>query len=84
MAGALGLVLAGTTALMPTALHFGEPASVVVLGGLGVCGVLFALNSSVHSYLVLAYSAAGRVSMDVGSTTWRTPLAASEARCCPG
>ena len=37
-----------------------------MLGGLGLFGVLFALNSSVHSYLVLAYSEADRVSLSVG------------------
>ena len=37
-----------------------------MLGGLGLFGVVFALNSSVHSYLVLAYSEADRVSLSVG------------------
>lgn len=38
----------------------------VVLGGLAVFGVVFALNSSIHSYLILAYSDADRVTADVG------------------
>jgi len=37
-----------------------------MLGGLTLFGVVFALNSSVHSYLVLAYSEADRVSLSVG------------------
>jgi predicted MFS family arabinose efflux permease len=37
-----------------------------MLTGLTLFGVVFALNSSVHSYLVLAYSEADRVSMSVG------------------
>ena len=37
-----------------------------MLGGLGLFGIVFALNSSVHSYLVLAYSEADRVSLSVG------------------
>lgn len=37
-----------------------------MLGGLAIFGVLFALNSSVHSYLVLAYSDADKVSLSVG------------------
>ena len=37
-----------------------------MLGGLALFGVVFALNSSVHSYLVLAYSEADRVSLSVG------------------
>ena len=37
-----------------------------MLGGLTCFGIVFALNSSVHSYLVLAYSEADRVSLSVG------------------
>jgi predicted MFS family arabinose efflux permease len=37
-----------------------------MLGGLVFFGAVFALNSSVHSYLVLAYSEADRVSLSVG------------------
>jgi predicted MFS family arabinose efflux permease len=40
--------------------------SLVLIGGLGVFGVLFALNSAVHSYLILAYADHERVSMNVG------------------
>jgi predicted MFS family arabinose efflux permease len=42
-----------------------HPAA-IMLSGLTLFGVVFALNSSVHSYLVLAYSEADRVSMSVG------------------
>src|SRR6185295_17485914 len=42
-----------------------QPA-VAMLGGLTLFGIVFALNSSVHSYLVLAYSEADRVSLSVG------------------
>ena len=38
----------------------------MMLGGLGLFGVAFALNSAVHSYLVLAYSETDRVSQSVG------------------
>lgn len=37
-----------------------------VVGGLLIFGVLFALNSSLHSYLILAFTSAERVTMDVG------------------
>ena len=37
-----------------------------MLGGLGLFGVAFALNSAVHSYMVLAYSEAECVSLSVG------------------
>ena len=66
VAGTLGVGLAVVTAVMPLALYAGWPAPPVVLAGLAVFGVVFALNSSVHSYLVLAYAATDRVSMDVG------------------
>ena len=35
-------------------------------GGLLVFGALFAVNSSLHSYLIVSYAAEDRVSMDVG------------------
>ena len=37
-----------------------------VVGGLIVFGVVFAMNSSLHSYLILAYSHDDEVSLDVG------------------
>lgn len=40
--------------------------SVALVIGLLAFGFLFAVNSSVHSYLILAFSGAGRVSQDVG------------------
>ena len=38
----------------------------IVVGGLIVFGVAFAINSSLHSYLILAYSHGDSVSLDVG------------------
>jgi predicted MFS family arabinose efflux permease len=66
LASALGLGLAALTALIPIGLQFGFRPAVTMLGGLTLFGVVFALNSSVHSYLVLAYSEADRVSLSVG------------------
>ena len=40
--------------------------SVTLVVGLLAFGFVFALNSSVHSYLILAFAGAGRVTMDVG------------------
>jgi two-component system, OmpR family, phosphate regulon response regulator PhoB len=51
---------------VPLGLYLGYPQATVVLGDLGLFGVVFALNSSVHSYLVLAYSHADKVALDVG------------------
>ena len=57
-------------ALLPAAialgLQWGWPADRVLIVGLILFGVVFALNSAVHSYLVLAYSSHDKVSMNVG------------------
>jgi predicted MFS family arabinose efflux permease len=42
-----------------------EPELLLVVG-LGVFGVVFAINSSVHSYLILAYSDGDKVAVNVG------------------
>jgi len=66
LASALGLGLAAVTAAIPLGLRTGAPPAVTMLGGLVLFGIVFALNSSVHSYLVLAYSDVDRVSLSVG------------------
>jgi predicted MFS family arabinose efflux permease len=66
LASMLALTLAAVTALIPIGLHLEAPPEVTMLGGLVLFGIMFALNSSVHSYLVLAYSEADRVSLSVG------------------
>jgi predicted MFS family arabinose efflux permease len=66
LTSALGFLLAGVTALIPLGLGSGLPPPVVVLGGLSLFGIAFALNSAVHSYLVLAYAEAEQVSLSVG------------------
>jgi len=38
----------------------------VVVGGLGLFGFAFAVNSSVHSYLILAYAGSEKAAEDVG------------------
>jgi predicted MFS family arabinose efflux permease len=57
-------------ALLPAAIALAldrqwPPGSVLVIG-LVLFGVVFALNSALHSYLILAYSDHERVSMNVG------------------
>jgi predicted MFS family arabinose efflux permease len=42
------------------------PAASVVVVGLGIFGILFAINSSLHSYLIVSYAAKDGVSLDVG------------------
>jgi len=38
----------------------------VIVGGLGLFGFVFAVNSSVHSYLILAYAGSEKAAEDVG------------------
>ncbi|CUA85420.1 organoarsenical effux MFS transporter ArsJ [Pseudidiomarina woesei] len=42
------------------------PVAEAVIIGLAIFGILFALNSSLHSYLIVAYSRHDGVSLDVG------------------
>ena len=51
---------------MAFALQQEQPANLVVIIGLSIFGILFAINSAVHSYLVVAWSDAEKVSMNVG------------------
>ena len=62
----LAFLLRGVTALIAAGLTAGYSPAAVILGGLGVFGVVFAVNSSVHSYLILAYSDGDKVAMNVG------------------
>jgi predicted MFS family arabinose efflux permease len=47
-------------------LQQGWPAETVIIIGLVLFAVVFAINSAVHSYLILAYSDYDKVSMNVG------------------
>ncbi len=58
--------LAGLPALIALGLGAGWSAQVVLLGGLMLFGVLFAVNSSLHSYLIVSYAKEDGVSLDVG------------------
>jgi len=59
-------LLAGLPAAIAVAMDQGfEPAPVLV-AGLVVFGIVFAINSAVHSYLVVAWSDRDKVSMNVG------------------
>lgn len=61
-----GFALAAIPAAMAVGLTQDLPAEWLVLGGLTLFGIAFAVNSSVHSYLILAYSDADKVALDVG------------------
>ena len=60
-------LLTAIPALMAITLwrEVGSPALTVVVG-LAVFGVVFAMNSSIHSYMILAYTEAEDVSLNVG------------------
>ena len=60
-------VLTAIPALIAIALwrQVGQPGVAVVVG-LAAFGVVFAMNSSIHSYMVLAYTDAEAVSLNVG------------------
>jgi hypothetical protein len=60
-------VLTAIPALIAIALwrQVGQPGVAVVVG-LAAFGVVFAMNSSIHSYMVLAYTDAESVSLNVG------------------
>ncbi|MBK6925148.1 MAG: organoarsenical effux MFS transporter ArsJ [Thermomonas sp.] len=59
-------VLAGIPAMLAAMLSAAFPAGVVLVVGLLVFGVLFAINSSLHSYLIVSYASEDGVSLDVG------------------
>ncbi|MCW8825044.1 MAG: organoarsenical effux MFS transporter ArsJ [Gammaproteobacteria bacterium] len=59
-------VLAPIPAAIAVAMNQGWPADTVVVLGLIIFGFVFAINSAVHSYLILAYSDHDRVAMSVG------------------
>ncbi len=71
MQGKLPAVLwAAALAVIPAAIAGGLMAGwspqIVVIGGLLLFGVLFAINSSLHSYLIVSYARGDGVSLDVG------------------
>jgi predicted MFS family arabinose efflux permease len=59
-------ILAAFPAAMAMALQSGLNPTLVLVTGLVLFGVVFAINSAVHSYLILAYSDFDKVSMNVG------------------
>jgi MFS family permease len=62
----LAFLLAVFPAGIAAALHFGVRPGSVIVAGLILFGVVFALNSAVHSYLILAYADDKKVAMSVG------------------
>jgi MFS family permease len=61
---ALGVALC--PAAMAIALNAGVDPTLAIIAGLVPFGVAFAMNSAVHSYLILAYADNDKVAMNVG------------------
>jgi MFS family permease len=62
----LAFALAAFPAAIAIALMAGIAPAAAVIGGLIAFGVVFALNSAVHSYLILAATDSDKVAMNVG------------------
>jgi len=60
-----GAVLAVLPAGLAVGMGF-APSAELLIGGLLVFGVVFAINSAVHSWLIVAYSDADKVALNVG------------------
>ncbi|MDX2217025.1 MAG: organoarsenical effux MFS transporter ArsJ [Oculatellaceae cyanobacterium bins.114] len=58
--------LTGVPAAIAIALQLRVPANQVIIVGLTVFGIVFAFNSAVHSYLVLAFTDDDKVALNVG------------------
>lgn len=61
-----GLALAVVPLGIAAALQLGFDPAVVVVAGLAFFALIFAMNSAVHSFLVVSYADADGVSLDVG------------------
>lgn len=59
-------ILAGMTAGIALCVQLGIQVGWTLILGLSAFGALFALNSSLHSYLVLAFSESKRAALNVG------------------
>lgn len=59
-------LLAGLPALIALGLMWGMDPAWALMGGLLAFGAVFAVNSSLHSYLIVSYAGQDGVSLDVG------------------
>ncbi|MCK5895680.1 MAG: organoarsenical effux MFS transporter ArsJ [Cocleimonas sp.] len=62
----LAYLLAAIPAMIALSLQQEGNPTVVIMIGLFIFGIVFAVNSAVHSYLILAYSAHDKVALNVG------------------
>jgi len=66
MATWLAFVLAALPAAIAIGLRASSRPAAIIVAGLIVFGAVFALNSAVHSYLILRYAEGDKVAMNVG------------------
>ena len=59
-------VLTGIPVGIVVVIQLGLDTAMAVVGGLALFGIAFAINSSVHSYLILAFTDTDKVALDVG------------------
>lgn len=59
-------VLIALGVMTPGGAGYGLNESVILIGGLFLFGAVFAVNSALHSYLIVAYSDADKVALSVG------------------
>ena len=78
------LSLALVPALIALALHYEVHPAISLVGGLMVFGALFAINSSLHNYLIVSYAGSDGVSLDVGFYYMANALGPCSAPCSPG
>jgi predicted MFS family arabinose efflux permease len=65
-ASAGAFALAGLTVLIALGVQVGLAPWLTVVAGLALFGIVFAVNSAVHSYLILAYTESDQVALNVG------------------
>ncbi|WNC66946.1 organoarsenical effux MFS transporter ArsJ [Thalassotalea nanhaiensis] len=68
--GKTALIWASFLAIIPAvialALHFDYQIKFAIIAGLFIFGAIFAINSSLHSYLIVSFADSDGVSLDVG------------------
>ena len=62
----LAIILALIPAGMALGLYLSLGTNWIIINGLALYGIIFALNSAVHSYLIIEWSEDQKISMNVG------------------
>ncbi len=63
---AWGIALTIVTVAIAVGVQFEWNLTETILGGLILFGIVFAMNSALHSYLILAYSDSDKAALNVG------------------